>query len=859
MLFDFFFPFRLKNSQNQTSISPAENVAQNLDVTESDMDTCGELVEESVSSSNKWVIGPMFQSLKSKISSFTEIVMTPVKVFRANGAQPSTVNLHHDDNAQAFGTSNMEQSKVNYVFDPQAGGEAVSKEMDVRGGAHKAQTIHKCCKKLNMDLSAQNSAQAGECRTTETEKTQPDFVPLEHNKSACIDPEEVLQSTGSIFTSIALCPSVSASQEFQLKMPSAEEELKGNPAAQVKPLLRKAAGNRKRVNSKTSVSDLKKVESDPETTAQLPAANTLDSDKDHPSYEQTGLSELDRKTESGLLVGERLESYLSEGVNGRILRSSTDYQAPEGPLIAEARPAAAHRRPKGDLKWGARSQNTVKRKRAPADECRQRPARTRQAASAGGNKKGKHDGEMLRTIKEAVDTETDRSKAVHSLNNNSGVSEENVKGSNSRVQPKNTRRPRTQTCPDRADMRGDDDMDLETTIAISSTKQTHPEQLADVLCHPEELQSTRENTKNPQKRKSPTHADSSADSENTTNALPEELLEEQTTDLNTFESFLQGHGSKLEVELFKRPKKTNPEGSHETKNLNVKTKENGSQGSPPCFETSPRSGPDPDSLVLGQDVALAEDEGSDPAAGEPLSTTRSSTSVFSRHPKTFRPRKDAQRRKCRVLPSRKNKVEEFANCISQDDSNLAAAGTCTSKTQLRRRLLRSYSCPEISMLRFSDIPWNSTHSPHHSRIQPSHQHARTGPSFPHHAHRSVHRARRHTVCSVEVEREIAPLCLRKEVYPSRRPAPYDASGQSPSSSLTPSFSTSLSSLASCFLSSPLAFLSKKADGRGASAGPSTPSHVSSLTSLFKPLSSASKHLSGFIKQPDSAGGIMNPR
>ncbi|KAM6904681.1 proline-rich protein 14 [Xenentodon cancila] len=34
--------------------------------------------------------------------------------------------------------------------------------------------------------------------------------------------------------------------------------------------------------------------------------------------------------------------------------------------------------------------------------------------------------------------------------------------------------------------------------------------------------------------------------------------------------------------------------------------------------------------------------------------------------------------------------------------------------------------------------------------------------------KSLRRARRHTVCSVEVERELAPLCLRKEVYPSRR-------------------------------------------------------------------------------------------
>ncbi|KAK5856050.1 hypothetical protein PBY51_007672 [Eleginops maclovinus] len=154
-----------------------------------------------------------------------------------------------------------------------------------------------------------------------------------------------------------------------------------------------------------------------------------------------------------------------------------------------------------------------------------------------------------------------------------------------------------------------------------------------------------------------------------------------------------------------------------------------------------------------------------------------------------------------------------------DDADLASSrssGNCTSKG-----LLRSYSCPEIPSLQSQDTLWTSTlHSPHHRRIHSTHQHQASHTPSVHHSQKSLRRARRHTVCSVEVEREIAPLCLRKEVYPSRRSLP---SLLSPSFALSPS--SALSALASCFLSSPLAFLSKKADSRGAAASPCSSSHV----------------------------------
>lgn len=125
---------------------------------------------------------------------------------------------------------------------------------------------------------------------------------------------------------------------------------------------------------------------------------------------------------------------------------------------------------------------------------------------------------------------------------------------------------------------------------------------------------------------------------------------------------------------------------------------------------------------------------------------------------------------------------------------------------LHTRLLRSRSCPEIPSSQLEDC-WSTSPcpSPSHSSLPSSflQQHSLVHPSPS-----PVKRTRRHTVCSVEVEREIVPLCLRKEVYPT--------CFSTTSPSCTPQ-----TVLASCFLSSPLAFLSQKRDGSGCSSGVST--------------------------------------
>ncbi|XP_061566905.1 uncharacterized protein LOC133421375 isoform X2 [Cololabis saira] len=208
-------------------------------------------------------------------------------------------------------------------------------------------------------------------------------------------------------------------------------------------------------------------------------------------------------------------------------------------------------------------------------------------------------------------------------------------------------------------------------------------------------------------------------------------------------------------------------------------------------------------------------------------------------------RADGQRRRSRVFHVKTRKSGKVTK--SMDDADLAVSRSGSSGNGSSRSLLRSYSCPEIPSLRPHDSPWSPPlHSSQHSRTHSSHHHGLL--------RRSLRRARRHTVCSVEVERELAPLCLRKEVYPSKRSAPVT---QHLSGGHTHSPSTSLSALAACFLSSPLAFLSRRLEGRGAAESPSPfsclpPSCSSSPTSQ---LSSPIRRSPGLIPKLDS-GDIL---
>lgn len=941
------------------------------------MDTYGGLAVghtiENESSPKGWVIGPLFQSFKSKMASFTEIVMCPVKLFRANSPSPS---MHHPDKLsefelQADGISDGVHSEPNDMFHPEAQSESENRDFRTLGevdGAQNAKTVAvKYCKKLSFDveLPTRGSQQADECAITQKEKNLPDSVPLQHSPSPCFVSEEVSESV--VRSSILLQPSVnvSASHESQLKISSAKEEQNGKLAARLRPLPRKCTGNRRKVTSKTLTAEVKKQESDPEVIdGQLSCLNSVTSNKADSSdidkalslsssvyhaQPNTDCSQPDdeddgRKTESCHLVRQSLRNNVN--ATGRPLKPTIGTQQLECQLNPETYSAADLGRAKRELKLDCHSQDFVKRKRLTADIRKKdtkkqelvnvasesgalrglrpprkevvltnslaegkemlKPARKRQAVSTKANKKGKGGQEMLSMINETVlNTQTETSSdamLVCSLGENSGVSEENEKGSSKVKASGSCKRPRTRTGPGKPDVDTDDCMDQETTVTVTSTKQAEQEPLSEVLVRPniKQLQSTRRCrniNKKPLKRKLPNQVSSATDSDSTvvstSSALPVESLEVTPTDFNTSQHAQNQESRETGLtQQSKRPRKgfqgavklSSSGGSQETKqcipNLHLITKENESQEGkgkipidPVYFEMTPvestdQPGPSPSQPQSDCYVQFNNDmkhfvEGKEKST----SSVRDEEDEASNHSSIDTSRRSSRarwvnnkpRRKGRVLNSRTRKHEE-TNSITMDDADLVTADRSSSENGLSRCLLRSYSCPEIPSLRPLDMPWTSSlHSLHQSRIHTPHQHQSSHTSFVHHAHKSLRRARRHTVCSVEVEREIAPLCLRKEVYPSRRSLPYDSVTQNLSPSVALSPSTSLSALASGFLSSPLAFLSKKVDSRGAAASPSTSSHVSSPTSSSSIYMSSPStwRLSGFLQRTDSSSAILD--
>uniref|UniRef100_UPI0037E97297 uncharacterized protein prr14 n=1 Tax=Semicossyphus pulcher TaxID=241346 RepID=UPI0037E97297 len=953
-LFDFSIAAEWQNkqkdqrcSQKKPNVPAAENIVEqfadstthNLDGTEFPMDSCGGLAVghsvENTSIPKGWVIGPLFQSLKSKMASFTEIVMSPVKLFRANSPPPSTDHPDKFDECelQAGGTSDVELSEPSDMFHPVAQSENGNRGASEEEVAQKAKTAQYSKKLLfDVEMSTPGFEPADECAMTQEERSSTNSVPLQHSPLPCS--EEVSDSVGS---SVLLNPpvNVSASHQSELKISTSMEDQK--LAVRLKPLPRKCTGIRRKITSKTLTSEVKK-ESDPEvidehfdlvksyneTTQSLTSSGCSDKDLPHLDGDDDG-----GKIESCKLVRPNLRNNLNNSVKGRKLKTALDTQQ----LDSETSSAAGLGRAKRERKLNCHSQDIVKRKRLTDDKCTEKqellnvasdggimtvvlpdttvdaeetlkPARKRPAVSTRANKKVKEAQQMLAAVnEEGLNTETETSSdvmSVCSLDKSSGVAESTQKGSSSSSKGKpSVSRKRVKTRTDLGKSDGNiDNMDLETTVAISQPKQ---EALSEVLVRPDikQIQSTsrcRNINKQPLKRKSPNQACSTSESDSTpvsasSSALAAEPLELTPTDFNDSPHGQKEEGRKVEPnQPSKRLKKalrgavklSASGGNDETKqhipNAHLITKENHSEEGkskmsvdPVYFEMTPfESQPDPplsqpldcyvqldkiDEEQMNTASVIDEVFPADAEASIQKSMNVSGLRSTARGA-NIRPRRaDKQRRKCRVLHSRTRKGADVTTSVTMDDVDLA---TRSSKTGSSRSLLRSYSCPEIPSLRHHDTPWTSSlHSPHHSRIHILNQHQSSYSPFVHHAHKSQRRARRHTVCSLEVEREIAPLCLRKEVYPSRRSVPYNSSTQhlSPSNALSPT--TSLTALASCFLSSPLAFLSKKVDSRPA-VSPSTSSHASSPTaSSVYPLSPSTWRLPGFFQRTDSSGGALD--
>ncbi|XP_019950229.2 serine-rich adhesin for platelets isoform X1 [Paralichthys olivaceus] len=957
-----------KSSWNEPKVSVAENVVeqvadnttQNPDASKSDMGSWGGLAVEhaveDVSAPKGWVIGPLFQSFKSKMASFTEIVMSPVKLFRANSPP---LSMDHG----ADGTSDDELSNM---FQPIGKSETGNQEDEVYqqrlSNEEVAQNVPtsslKYSRKLMFDMN--NSEEAEECAITLTEKNLPDSGPLQDIPGTCSVSKQVLESVGSVVRCSTLSQAsltLSASHESTLKTSSAVE-VQGKQAVRPKPLLRKRTGNRsefKKVISKPLTWEVKKEQSEPEVSdEQLSQRSSVQSNKAAlTQLSSSSVCQLDTNSpqpddnitniESCSLERQSLFNNLNDSATGRTLKSTLETRQLESQINPDTDEAAGVGRSKRGLKL---FQETVKRKKLKDYTCSDdiknqkslkvvaengilrglrpprkevglmnttvygeetlKPLRKRQAASSRANRKGKVGQEMLPVINEAMsNTQMENSPdamLVCSLDKSSCVSENHQNGS-SRTKPSGScKRLKTRSGYGKPDV-NIDSMDLESTVAITSTRQGQLEPLSDVFIHPDkkQLQSKcRNTTKKPIKRKSPIQASSKTESDSTlvSNLSIQSVVPFELTPTDSkasppihreeiLKTGLNRHSERPKKAYRGAVKSSESSETQESKqcfdNLHLITKDCQSKGDkgkstvdPVYFEMTPfECNPQPDSSLaqshlecfvqLNKRVKRFTDGGakSPPVPDEVLlspteASNRCSVSVSRLRLSTGRvnikPRRaDNQRRRCRVLRSRTRKGEEMTNSITMEDADLVTGGTRSSENDFTRGLLRSYSCPEILSLHLCDTPWTtSVHSPHHSRTHSSHQHQSSQtPSVPH-TNKFLRRARRHTVCSIEVEREIAPLCLRKEVYPSRRSAQYDSVNHFPCATLSPS--TSLSVLASCFLSSPLAFLSKKVDSRGAAASPSTSCHISSPISslLTSPVGSSTRHLPGFLQRSDSS-------
>ncbi|XP_067333199.1 uncharacterized protein prr14 isoform X2 [Channa argus] len=964
-----------KSPQEKTDVSATDNVVeqydQNItqthtDATKSDMDTCRGLAVGHTggneSATKGWVIGPLFQSFKSKMASFTEIVMSPVKLFRATSPPPS---MDHPEKLMegeraVIGTANVKHSEPFYprvqsesgTLDTQANQQIIC---DIGNTQYSKSVDGKFSKKLfNVDLPTHSSETADECAVSVKEKNSPDFVSLEHRSLPCFVSENASELDGSdIKSSILFQPSInfSASHESTFKKSSIGDK-KDKQSALLKPLPRKRTGNGSELQEITAKNfPFRKEECDPEASdEQLSSMISLKSNRGdsddiektvpysssfHYSQPDTDCPQLDgdeeaTKIESCRFVLQSLGDNFNDSTNGRTPTPNVDQLEYS---------ATSHGRGKRGLKLHCHSQDLVKRKKVKEDAYLQTDDRKNMALDSGAlrgmrpkrkkaaspdiivdlketlipttkrqtraNRSEKGGQEWLSMVNETMgNTKTESqhdAMLVCSLDKSNGVLEKDQKasrGSNVKCKTGEIR-----TGPSKPDVILDDDMDLETTVAICSAKQAEQELLSQVLvcpdinqlCRPSKCRNTKQK---PLKRKLTIQASSLMESDitlvSTSSVLSVEPSELTPTNFKTslcvqrkenLKTVLS-HPSKRSKKGFRTTKSSDSGGAKDTNqcfNIKVLPKESQSHKSqgqmsidPVYFEIAPfesshctaplaTQSHSTSSVLLNNEVTHGVDEKKMSSADlvqdifptdTGVSRLRSSARMVTMKPK----RADNQSRKSRVLHSRTCKGEEMTNSVAMEDVDLAKPATRFSENRFSRRLLRSYSCPEIRSFQSHDTPWTaSPHSPHPSSSPSSNQHQSFHTPHVPHPHKSIQRARRHTVCSVEVEREIAPLCLRKEVYPTRRSAPYDSVTQHLSVSLTLSPSTTLSALASCFLSSPLAFLSKKDDSRGSAASPSSSSHVSSPTSssaMRSSLKSSMWHLPGLLQRTDSSHAIL---
>ncbi|PWA17801.1 hypothetical protein CCH79_00008102, partial [Gambusia affinis] len=789
-----------KSTESETIVSPlekpfVEQTMQNPDDTKSEIDACQELPEmdacqelpemdacqdfaggdlgEDASVSKGWVIGPFFQSLKSKMASFSEIVMTPVKLFRA------TSPLTADDVFEADDATDVDASEKGDEY--QAEAQSLVPSVETKSEINPAP---KNSKKLQFNESVCRTTCGFECAISGGDENLPDVVPL-----VCAASEEAGEPSGSCFLLRK-----SASHESDLNVYTAVEGQKGKLSS-VQPLSRRDTGN---------------------------------------GYESVEIKDRNQLQLDGLAT------------NKSPLKPSSDAEQMECQQIPEMCSVSKFARAKRGLKPNCVSQD-VKRKKtnmASGGDVVKGP-RTQRKRDADETMKPDNKRQVTSTRAKAKG-EQDRKDC---LEKRSSESQNNSKCKKAKP---------SSSCKRIPVISSDDNlMDVETTVPNPTAEQPVKKRLSVVLVRPNEKETPHATkcgnaNKKQLKRKLPNYTSLEVES-SSVSASSHDGLKPLSTDFKSEDAPTGGANQsskrlrnsqrssvKFSVLAEEQQKTKERHSKNDRRKISVDTVIFGSDHQLPLVHPG----------FLNEEHTAATVTGETFLKASEISNCNPRLSINLVNAR--RRRKDPQKRRCQVLQSRMCKTEEGTRSVTVEDADLAATRMRSSETNVSRRLSRSYSCPDVLILHHDDSPWVSPpHSPQHRTHATHHHHG----SLTSHAQRSLRRARRHTVCSVEVEREreIAPLCLRKEVYPSRRSASYDPMTHNLSPAHLHSPCSSLTALASCFLSSPLAFLSKKSDCRATSANAGTSSRVPSPP----PSSSCSPawHSPGFTLGSSSAASL----
>lgn len=777
---------------------------ETLDGAAPDVETREVDVLESSAASKAWVIGPLFHSLKSKMASFTEIVMSPVKLFRASSPPPFTDCLNTDPSeGNVFYSEGLDENNQD--------NETNQSLRDVRETQSAETAAPSCLMDLQFDPSSSSCSSEGTVNPK-------DSAPRLQSPSVCVVSE-------SRESSVLLQPSAeaSASQETDLNSSGVDEEQKVQPSTCLSPPSGQVGRNESQSEDMNS------------------------EDKSLQFKLRGGDSRARSSTQACSLQADGAGSCCSALQSlHNVLKTSPepflDTQRVETQPSAETCSVSGVARPKRALKLSCRFQDSAKRKRTTADK-NGPPAHVARhgdaTKGAGTSSRGAAPVDVTHEEETAKLDEKGPVIMTKGKNGEEAAMVSQIDGSSEAVSicssDRSSRAKMSRTLINH-DVNDDNRMDVDAAPPVTSTERAEEERLSVRLVRPdrERLPSAGGSNKKPVKRKTPHRLRPAASPSSVEHPEPVKGPCPYSSAAGLNQPSKRSKNSRGSSAKFSRCSRT-PEAEQRIGSFPSNAEEKrGGRMDPACFGSGPKPVQSPPRLNLDCYVQLNKDV---LAADEIFLTYSESRACPSSGPVGRRTGAETHRRRCGVRAHRR---EDGSKAVTVEEADLASP--LASETSFSVCLLRSYSCPEIPSLCPRDSAWTS---PHHSRTPASSRHTHFVPR------KSVRRARRHTVCSVEVEREIAPLCLRKEVYPSTRRVP-TVLHLSPAHAHSPS--SSLSALASCFLSSPLAFLSKKSSSRGAAASSSSSCHGSS-SSVSSSSSSSAWPPSAFMPTADSAAAL----